>query len=139
MKPMTINGLEITFDERPKHKSVTAARGIMTGEILKLIDIKNIDLTQDVMEFMSVKMEEDPEMVTKLSNMKSEIELDQTIILATGLDYSTLVELKEEMFADEFVELYEKSKKALGGKTAEDFFSIYPSSMNLMDKSVKDL
>lgn len=130
MKPMNINGMEITFDERPKHKSVVAARGIMTGEMLKLIDIKNIDPTKEITDFMTEKLEEDPEMVTKLANLKSEIELDQTIILSTGLDYSTLVELKEEMYADDFIELYEKSQKALGGKTAEDFFSIYPTSMS---------
>jgi len=136
MKPMTINGMDITFDERPKHKSVVAARGIMTGEMLKLIDMKNIDPTKGITDFMSDKLTEDPEMVTKLANLKSEIELDQTIILATGLDYSTLVELKEEMYADVFVELYDKSVKALGGKTAEDFFSIYPTSTNSLPSSL---
>jgi hypothetical protein len=139
MKPMNINGMEITFDERPKHKSVVAARGIMTGEMLKLIDIKNIDPTKDVSAFMADKLEKDPDIVTKLADLKAEIELDQTIILATGLDYSTLVELKEEMYADDFVALYEKSTKALGGKTAEDFFSIYPTSTNLMGKKVAGL
>jgi hypothetical protein len=128
MKPMTINGMKIKFDERPKHKSVVAARGIMTGEMLKLIDINTVDPTQDITDFMSKKLAEDPEMVSKLSNLQSEIALDQTIILSTGLDYSTLVEMKEEMYADEYIELYEKSMEALGGKTAEDFFSIYPSS-----------
>lgn len=136
MKPMNINGMEITFDERPKHKSVIAARGIMTGEMLKLIDMKDIDPNKDVSAFMTEKLESDPAIVTKLTDLKAEVELDQTIILATGLAYSTLAELKEEMYAEDFVELYDKSVKALGGKTAEDFFSIYPTSTSSLPSSL---
>ena len=32
--------------------------------------------------------------------------------------------------ADEFIELVDKSKEAMGGKMAEDFFAIYPTSTN---------
>lgn len=130
MKPMNIGGMTITFNERPKHKAVVAARGIMTREILKLLDISEIDPSKGVSDALKEKISENPELASDLSVLQGEIGIDQTIILATGIDYSTLQELKEDMFADEYIELVEKSKEALGGKTAEDFFAIYPTSTN---------
>ena len=128
MKAITINGTKITFSERPKHRSVTSARGIMTTELMKLIDISNIDPSKNLSDFIQEKIVEDPTIAVQLAGLKDDLSIDQTIILSTGLEYTTLQELKDEMYADEFIDLYNKSKKALGGKTAEDFFSIYPTS-----------
>jgi hypothetical protein len=130
MKPMNIDGVTVNFNERPKHKAVVAARGLMTREIMKLLDITDIDPTQGVSEALKAKLEENPELTSELAAVQSELSTDQTIILATDLDYSTLQELKEDMYADDFVELYNKSKEAMGGKTAQDFFAIYPTSTN---------
>lgn len=131
MKPMTINDLKVTFTERPKHRDVMAARNIMTDEIMKMVDIKNVDPSKNISDYLKEQISSKPELATKLSNLKTDLEVDQTIILATDLDYSTLQELKDEIYADDFIKLYEKSKEALGGKSAEDFFSIYPSSTDL--------
>ena len=130
MKPITIDGYKIEFTGRPKHRAVVAARGIMTEETLKILDIKDIDPSKPMSEYINEKMAEDSTVMEKLTAISADLPVDQTIILATGLDYDTLQELKDEMYAEDFVELYEKSVKALGGKTAEDFFSIYPTSMN---------
>ena len=136
MKSMNINGCEINFTERPKHRKVTEARGIMTGEIMKLLDMKDIDPSKGVSDAIKEKITEDPAIASRMSMLQSEITLDQTIILATNLDYSTLQELKEEMYAEEFIELLDKSKEAMGGKNAEDFFAIYPTSTNFRDSKV---
>jgi len=139
MKPMNINGFEITFTERPKHKSVVAAKGIMTTELLNMMDLSEVDPTKGISDFLKDKISEDPDMIVKLSNLKSDLSIDQTIILATGLEYSTLQEIKEEMYADEFIDLFEKSKESLGGKTAEDFFAIYPTSMTSKEEGLLGL
>lgn len=136
MKPMIINGMEISFNERPKHKSVTAARGIMTRELMKLLDVSDIDPTKGVSDALNTMIVENPELASHISALQSELELDQTIMLSTELQYSTLQELKEEMYADEFIKLYEKSMEALGGKSAEDFFAIYPTSTSLDPSSL---
>jgi hypothetical protein len=130
MKSMTINDYEVTFTGRPKHKAVVAARSIMTEETLKILDITDIDPTKPMADYIKDKMTEDPAVMEKLTAISADLPVDQTIILATGLTYATLQELKEDIYADDFIELYEKSMKALGGKTAEDFFAIYPTSMN---------
>lgn len=131
MKSVTMNDTKITFTERPKHKSVMAARNIMTQEIMKMVDIKNVDPSKSISDYLKEQIADDPDIAIKLSNLKSDLEVDQTILLATNLDYTSLQELKEEIYADEFIELFEKSKKALGGKSAEDFFNIYPTSTDL--------
>jgi len=136
---MNINGCEINFNERPKHKSVTAARGIMTRELMKLLDVSDIDPTKGVSDALNKMIVEDPELASHISALQSELEIDQTIMLSTELQYSTLQELKEEMYADEFIELHEKSMEALGGKSAEDFFSIYPTSTNFQRSQVQEL
>lgn len=130
MKSMTINDYKVEFTGRPKHKAVVAARGIMTEETLKILDITDIDPSKSMGDYISEKMAEDSTVMEKLTAISADLPVDQTIILATGLSYDTLQEIKEDIYAEDFVELYEKSVKALGGKTAEDFFSIYPTSMN---------
>jgi len=131
MKPMTINDMKVKFTERPKHRSVMEARNIMTKEIMKMVDIKNVDPSKSISDYLKEQIASDPNIAIKLSNLKTDLEVDQTIMLATDLDYSTLQEVKDEIYADEFIELYEKSKEALGGKTAEDFFNIYPTNTDL--------
>lgn len=131
MKSININGIEINFSERPKHRSVTAARGIMTAEVMKLVDIATIDPSKNLSDFIQEMISNDPMIAVQMAALKDDLNLDQTIILATGLEYSTLQELKDEMYSDEFIDLYNKSKKTLGGKTADDFFSIYPTNMTL--------
>jgi len=130
MKPMNINGIKIEFNERPKHKSVVAARGIMTQELMKMVDMSEVDPSAGVAEYIQSQIAEKPEIVERLGELQADVSIDQTIILATNLQYTTLQDMKEDMYADEFIELYEKSKKALGGKDAEDFFNIYPTSMS---------
>jgi len=128
MKGIIINDTKIEFDSRPKHRSVTAARGIMSTELMKIIDIGDMDPSKNISDFIQEKISADPAIAVKLAELQADLAIDQTIILATRLEYSTLQELKDDMYADEFINLYNTSKKALGDKTAEDFFSIYPTS-----------
>lgn len=130
MIPMTISGMTVTFNERPKHRAVVAVRDIMTSEILKLVDVTKLDGSKSVEEALTEKVMGDPEVAAKLSELQAEMEIDQTIILGTDLDYSTLQELKGDMYSDEFIELFNKAKEAMGGKTAEDFFNAYPTNTN---------
>jgi hypothetical protein len=101
--------------------------------------LSEVDPTKGISDFLKDKISEDPDMIVKLSNLKSDLSIDQTIILATGLEYSTLQEIKEDMYADEFIDLFEKSKESLGGKTAEDFFAIYPTSMTSKEEGLLGL
>ncbi len=136
MVPMTINGMKILFVERPKHRAVVAVRDIMTSEILKLIDVSDLDGSKSVEEALTEKVMSNPDVASKLSELQAEIEIDQTIILGTDLDYSTLQELKDDMYSDDFIELFNKAKEAMGGKTAEDFFNTYPTNINSRKKDM---
>ena len=136
MIPMTINGMKITFVERPKHRAVVAVRDIMTSEILKLIDVSDLDGSKSVEEALTEKVMSNPDIASKLSELQAEMEIDQTIILGTDLDYSTLQELKDDMYSDDFIELFNKAKEVMGGKTAEDFFNAYPTNINSRKKDM---
>ncbi len=127
---MDIEGKQITFDSRPKHGAVMAARSIETSVIEQYVDITTIDMNGDMQSFVKQAMAENPELKTVMMNLQASKHIDQTILLAVRVDgkiinYRELQQLKDEMYEDEYITMFEKSKEALGNKEAKDFFAIY--------------
>jgi len=133
---MDINGNEISFETRPKHGMVMRVRNLETAVLEKYVDITRLAQNDKLQEVIQNEMMSNPELRTAMAEVQASKHLDQTILLSAHIDgkpmtYERLVQLKEVMYEDEYMELFEKSKEALGGKEAKDFFSTYRGSIDL--------
>lgn len=127
---MKINDTEITFNTRPKHGAVSAVRTLETMVLQQFIDVTTLDQNTDIQTLVMDMMKTNPKFKDAMMDMQASKHIDQTIMLSAEVDgkaitYQKLQELKAEMYEDEYLTLFEKSKEALGGKEAEDFFAIY--------------
>ena len=95
---------------------------------MNMMDLTKFDQDKPLMEAVQEMIAADPTFTAKLESAKTTVEIDQTIMLATGLEYNALCMLRDEMYEDQYIEMYEKSKESLGGKCASDFFGFYPSN-----------
>lgn len=125
----TFAGQELTLSARVKHKYVRRVQNIMTEWMMNNLDMKTLMESGDGGEAsMSTLLQNaimaDPQMALKIQDLENSMILDQTIILASGIEHSVLLELKEEAYEDEYIELYEKCRELLGGN-ANDFFEVY--------------
>ena len=118
------------FRSQPLHKDVKRVRKLQKKILFNLLDLgsaKDIDPNMEVQEYLTRKLTENPEKLAEFQDALEEFNYVATIILATGMSEEEIDNLTEE----EFWEIYEKSRKALGGKTAEDFFERYSGSISL--------
>lgn len=123
MKEM-IGDREIEFDERPRHKSVVAVQNLMTNWLLANIDLKDIDNSLRVEVGLRQQIFKNPTLLIAVEEMEASMEIDQTIMLSTTMTYKELVALKEDLYEDEYLQMYEASKSAIGG-SAKDFLKVY--------------
>jgi hypothetical protein len=132
---MEINGKQITFDTRPKHGAVTAVRNIETMVLERFVDITKLDQNTNIEDLVKDMMKSSPEFKATMMDVQASKHIDQTIMLSAKVDgkdmtYDMLSNLKEEMYEDEYITMFEESKKALGDKEAEDFFGNYRGLIN---------
>jgi len=125
----TFGGQELNLSPRVKHKYVRRAQNLMTEWMLQNIDMTSIlnaggKEEASMNELLHTAIMEKPNLAIEIQDIENSIILDQTIMLASGLDYPVLVGLKEEAYEDEYIELYEKCSELLGGN-ANDFFEVY--------------
>lgn len=132
MKPMELNGIKIEFQTRPRHKAVMAVKNIMNNVLMDVVDLTTLDGESNVNDVIQRALIDNPQIMLELNDISASLPMDRTIMLSTGMDYRSLKELKDEIFEDEYIALYENAKKALGGKDASDFLDIYPSNINSM-------
>lgn len=127
---MIIAGKEIELIGRPKHRSVIQAQDIMTDWLLKTVDTNDIDQTVPLEVALQRAIVANPKHTMVISQMQQTLAIDQTIMLATGMEYHEIMELREDIYEDEYHDLYSKSREAIGG-TAQDFFERYTTNMSL--------
>ncbi len=123
--------MKIKYRKDPLHKDVKKVRKLQKQiffKVLNLSEISKEDKNKSVEEFIAEKLAKNPEKLAELQDELEEFNYIATIILATGLEPEEIEKLSEE----QFWEVYEKSKEALGGKTAEDFLSRYTNVTSLM-------
>lgn len=133
---MNIAGKEIEFDERPRHKSVVAVQNLMTDWLLKNIDLENIDGGLPIEAAMKQQVLRNPTLLLEVQELEASLAIDQTIMLSTSMTYKELKILKDTLYEDEYLKMYDISMEALGG-SADSFFEIYDSDSNLNLKSQK--
>ncbi len=118
------------FRSQPLHKDVKRVRRLQKKILFNLLDLgsaKDIDPNMEVQEYIAQKLTKDPSKLAEFQDALEEFNYIATIMLSTGMTEEDIDNLTEE----EFWEIYEESKKALGGKTAEDFFERYSGSISL--------
>lgn len=126
--------MKIKYRKDPLHKDVKKVRKLQKKiffNLLNLSEISEEDKKKTVEEFIAEKIAKDPRKLAELQDELEEFNYVATIILATGLEPEKIESLNEE----QFWEVYEKSKEALGGKTAEDFLDRYRGVSSLMLKT----
>lgn len=116
-----IAGRILELHEKPKHRAVKSARNIMRDWALRNLPLDRFGPNDKIDELIKQEMAVNRDVAISIVDINETIEDDQTIMLATGLTYQELCELKNELYEDEYVLLLEKSKEAIGG-TASDFF-----------------
>lgn len=136
----TIAGTVLKLSARVKHKHVRRAQNLMTDWMLKNIDMTIIMSASDgkeasMSEMLQAAILAKPQLAADIQDLENSMAIDQTIMLASGLDHSILMELKEEAYEDEYIGLYEKCFKLLGGD-ANSFFEVYRSGL-ISDQRVK--
>lgn len=124
-----INGQEIELHEHPKHRAVQQVQDIMTGWMIDKIEMSSIDPGMPMEDAIKASLMRDPGLATEISSLQRTLPFDQTIMLATNMSYKELQGLTDEITEDEYRELYEASKLAIGG-SADDFFGYYSSGMS---------
>jgi len=125
----TFAGNILKLSSRVKHKYVRRAQNLMTDWMLKNIDMTVIMEASDgkeasMSEMLQAAILAKPQLAADIQDLENSMIIDQTIMLASGLEHEVLIELKEEAFEDEYIELYEKCQKLLGGN-ANHFFEVY--------------
>ena len=133
---MEINGNKITFETRPKHGIVLAVRNIETAVLEKFIDMTKLDPEHDLQEVIKNEIIRNPKIQVAMAEIQASKDIDQTIMLSAHMNdkpitLDQLTNLKAEMYEDEYLEMFEQSKSALGNKEAKDFFANYRGSIDL--------
>ena len=126
-------GRELTLSSRVKHKYVRRAQNLMTEWMMQNVDVAALisagnNEEASMSEMLRGVIMEKPKLAMEIQDIENSIILDQTIMLASGLDYAVLIELKEEAYEDEYIELYKTCSKLLGGN-ANDFFEVYRTGL----------
>ena len=129
----TFGGQELNLSPRVKHKYVRRAQNLMTEWMLQNVDMATIMSTGDggeasMSEMLQAAILAKPQLAGDIQDIENSIIIDQTIMLASGLDHVVLIKLKEEAYEDEYIELYEKCSELLGGN-ANDFFEVYRTGL----------
>lgn len=126
-----INGHVIDLTSRPKHKAVKAVQNVLTDFVLSQVKITKemVSSPEEIDNTVQRAMTDDPELMSKISELEMSLLADQTIMLASGLNYNELRSISDDSFEDEYRELYEKSVEVLGG-TATSFFCIYEQDLS---------
>ena len=124
----TVGKQAFKLSSRPKHKDVKAIRNILTGWLLDRIDLSEIKGSKSISleDALQKVILSDPRMALEVEDIESTLLSDQTIILATGLSYKELTTVKDDMYEDEYIELFDKCVEVLGGD-ANSFFVRYGS------------
>lgn len=133
---VTIGEREIEFDERPRHKAIVAVQNLMTNWLLENINLKDIDGDLPIEIVMKQQVLRNPVLLIEIEEFEESLLIDQTIMLSTGMTYKELKLLKDSLYEDEYIEMYNAATKALGG-TADSFFDIYDTNSNSMTKTSK--
>ena len=130
MTTISINNREIKLHARPKHKAVMQAQNIMTDWLMKTVDTNNVDSSVPLEVALQRAIVADPKHTLAVAQIQQTLQIDQTIMLATGMEYQDIQELREDIYEDEYHELHSKSQDVIGG-TAADFFECYTTNMSL--------
>jgi len=140
MAEISIDGKLIVLTERPKHRAVISVENIMTDWMMGNIDVKSLNLNEgaSIEDTLKQAMLQNSNVVAKVTKMQQTLELDKTIILATGYTLKELDDLKDDMYEDDYHRLFNASVHALGG-TAEDFLDAYTSSTPSKKQVQEDL
>ena len=134
-------GKELTLSPRVKHKYVRRAQNLMTEWMLKNIDMKTIMDTGDGGEasmsgILQTAILANPALASDIQELENSMLIDQTIMLASGLDHSVLVTLKNEAYEEDYINLYKKCVELLGGD-ANDFFGVYRTDLSSKQSKTK--
>lgn len=124
---------ELNLSSRVKHKHVRRAQNLMTEWMLQNVDVAALinagnKEEASMSEMLRGIIMEKPDLAMEIQDIENSIILDQTIMLASGLDYVVLMGLKEEAYEDEYIDLYKTCSKLLGGN-ANDFFEVYRTGL----------
>jgi len=124
----TVGDQVFKLSSRPKHKAVKEIRNILTGWLLDRIDLSELkgSKSMSLEDALQKVILSDPRMALEVEDIESTLLVDQTIILSTGLSYKELSAVKDEMYEDEYMDLFDKCVEVLGGD-ANSFFGRYDS------------
>lgn len=133
---MDINGNEISFDSRPKHGMVMRVRSLETTVLQKYIDVTKLAQADKLQEVVQKEMMANVELREAMAELQASKHLDQTILLSAHMDgkpltYEKLQQLKDVMYEEEYMQMFEEAKAALGDREAKDFFSTYRGNIDL--------
>lgn len=129
----SINGQMVSLSSRVKHKTVRKTQNIMTDWMLTHIDLETLVASGEqgeasIGEMLKAAITANPKLASEIQDLENSMILDQTIMLASNLDHSVLLEIKENAYEDEYIGLYEKSCELLGGN-ANNFFDVYRTGL----------
>jgi len=123
-RTITIAGQKIKLYENPKHRAVQQVQDIMTSWMLDKVDMNTIDQDMELEDAIKQALINNPKLASEITPMQRTLPLDQTIMLATNMSYKELQALADDITEAEYINLYEESRKSIGG-TANDFFGVY--------------
>ena len=132
-RTITISTKKIKLYEHPKHRAVQQVQDIMTTWMLGKVDMSTIDQNMELEDAIKQALIKDPKLAAEITSMQRTLPLDQTIMLATNMDYKELQVLADDITEAEYIQLYKESKTAIGG-TANDFFGVYTTDTSGMIK-----
>jgi hypothetical protein len=113
--------MDITYTDKPVHGAVIRAKNIMNEYVALNVDLRSIDDTSDFNTVFYNQIVENGELRSKYVEFSLKIEDFRTIMLATNLKLSQIIQLDEILPFAEFETILSKSTEALGGD-ANHFF-----------------
>lgn len=119
----TIGGKSFELHENPKHRAVKNARNYLRDWALQTLDLEKLDTGKEIDEAIREMIRKDSSKAVDVINMEEEMNTDQTIMLATNKSLKQIEKLKDQLSYQEFNELFEKCKEAIGSDAA-GFFSL---------------
>ena len=112
---------DITFYDKPRRGSVKRVQNIRRDWQMQNLPLKDLKQTQSIDAAVHDFMMEHGEYLAMFRTFQDNTADYQTIMLATTLTLKDLQSLEDELDCEEWDELLQKSKEAIGGD-AEHFF-----------------
>lgn len=121
----------INFFEKPRHGSVKRAQNVTRDWQLQNLPMKDMDPQKGVDDAIGDFLKENGEYLARFINFQESAQDYQTIMLATTLTLRDIQNLEDEISQEDWGDLLDKCKDAIGGD-AVSFFGRSTTDSSLM-------